>query len=100
MADWNAKYSPSESLRQLLHNGSLSFAMEAHNGLSAIIAEKAGFEVIWASGLAISASLGLRDSNEATWCQVLTIAEFMADAVEIPIILDGDSGHGNFNTVR
>ncbi|ABD89400.1 phosphoenolpyruvate mutase [Rhodopseudomonas palustris] len=100
MADWKAKYSASESLRELLHNGSLSFAMEAHNGLSAIIAEKAGFEVIWASGLAISASLGLRDSNEATWCQVLTIAEFMADAVEIPIILDGDSGHGNFNTVR
>ena len=37
--------------------------MEAHNGLSAKIVEETGFQAIWASGLTISASLGLRGST-------------------------------------
>ena len=74
--------------------------MEAHNGLSAKIVEEAGFAGIWASGLAISASLGLRDNNEASWTQVLDVIEFMADATTIPILVDGDTGYGNFNNVR
>ena len=57
----------------------LSFAMEAHNGLSAKVVEEAGFRVIWASGLSISAALGVRDNNEASWTQVLETLEFMAD---------------------
>jgi phosphoenolpyruvate phosphomutase len=100
LTDLQEQTSPGEQLKLLLPNDRLSFAMEAHDGISAIIAEKAGFEAIWASGLAISTSLGLRDANEATWSQVLFIVEFMADATKVPIVLDGDTGHGNFNTVR
>ncbi len=74
--------------------------MEAHNGLSARIAEEAGFRAIWASGLAISAALGVRDNNEASWTQVLEVVEFMSDATTVPILLDGDTGFGNFNNVR
>ncbi len=78
----------------------LSFLMEAHNGLSAKIAEEAGFEGIWGSGLSISAALGVRDNNEASWTQVLEVVEFMADATSVPILLDGDTGYGNFNSAR
>ena len=74
--------------------------MEAHNGLSARIVEEAGFKGIWASGLSISAAMGVRDNNEASWTQVLETVEFMSDAVGIPILLDGDTGFGNFNNVR
>ena len=74
--------------------------MEAHDGLSAKIAEEAGFEAIWASGLSMSAALGVRDSNEASWTQVLEVLEFMADATTVPILMDGDTGYGNFNNVR
>lgn len=74
--------------------------MEAHSGLSAKIVEEAGFSGIWASGLSISASLGLRDNNEASWTQVLEVLEFMADASALPILVDGDTGYGNFNNVR
>ncbi len=74
--------------------------MESHNGLSAKIVEQAGFKGIWASGLALSASMGIRDSNEASWTQVLEIVEFMSDATTIPILLDGDTGYGNFNNLR
>ncbi len=74
--------------------------MEAHNGLSAKLAAEAGFEALWGSGLSISAALGVRDNNEASWTQVLEVLEFMADATDLPILLDGDTGYGNFNNVR
>ncbi|GAB1484334.1 phosphoenolpyruvate mutase [Treponema sp.] len=74
--------------------------MEAHNGLSAKIVEEAGFKGIWGSGLSISAALGVRDNNEASWTQVLDVVEFMSDATSIPILLDGDTGYGNFNNAR
>ena len=87
-------------LRDLIQGPQLSFLMEAHNGLSARIAEEAGFPGVWASGLSISASLGVRDNNEASWTQVLDVVEFMSDATRVPILLDGDTGFGNFNSVR
>lgn len=92
--------SPAARLRSLLAPGRLDFILEAHNGLSARIAAEAGFPAIWASGLSISASLGVRDNNEASWTQVLEVAEFMADATDVPILIDGDTGHGNFNNFR
>lgn len=87
-------------LRQLITSSDLEFLLEAHNGLSARIVEEAGFKGIWASGLAISAQLGVRDNNEASWTQVVDVAEFMADVTRIPILLDGDTGYGNFNNMR
>jgi phosphoenolpyruvate phosphomutase len=86
--------------RSLLLSSELTFLMEAHDGLSAKIVEEAGFPAIWASGLTVSAALGVRDSNEASWTQVLEVLEFMADATSVPILLDGDTGYGNFNNVR
>jgi phosphoenolpyruvate phosphomutase len=87
-------------LKAMLNSPGLSFLMEAHNGLSAKIAEEAGFEGVWGSSLAISAALGIRDNDEASWTQVLEVVEFMADATSVPILLDGNTGYGNFNSVR
>jgi phosphoenolpyruvate phosphomutase len=87
-------------LKQLLTSSKLEFCMEAHNGLSAKIVEESGFKSIWASGLSISAALGVRDNNEASWTQVLEVLEFMSDTTSIPILIDGDTGYGNFNNVR
>ncbi len=86
--------------KRLLTSPTLEFICEAHNGLSARIVEEAGFPGIWASGLSISAQLGVRDSNEASWTQVLEVLEFMSDATTVPILLDGDTGYGNFNNMR
>src|SRR6201999_1535616 len=90
----------SAKLRQLLQSAELEFLMEAHNGLSARIVREAGFKGIWASGLSISAQFGVRDNNEASWTQVVDVLEFMADASDLPILLDGDTGYGNFNNMR
>lgn len=90
----------STQLKNMILSNELEFLMEAHNGLSAKIAEEAGFKGIWGSGLSISASLGVRDNNEASWTQVLDVCEYMSDATTIPILLDGDTGYGNFNNMR
>jgi len=87
-------------LRRMLGSPELEFLMEAHNGLSARIVREAGFKGIWASGLSISAQFGVRDNNEASWTQVVDMLEFMADASDLPILLDGDTGYGNFNNLR
>ncbi len=87
-------------LRRLLLSPDLEFIMEAHNGLSARVVEEAGFKGIWASGLALSAQFGVRDNNEASWTQVVDVLEFMTDVTRIPILLDGDTGYGNFNNLR
>ncbi len=86
--------------RELLLSQQLEFICEAHNGLSAKIVQEAGFPGIWASGLSISAQFGVRDNNEASWTQVLENLEFMSDAASIPILLDGDTGYGNFNNMQ
>ena len=92
--------SKSAQLRDLLESPELEFILEAHNGLSAKLVQQAGFKGIWASGLAMSAQFCVRDSNEASWTQVVDMLEFMSDATDIPILLDGDTGYGNFNNMR
>src|SRR6059058_6604410 len=94
------EFSKTRQFKQLLQSKPIEFLMEALNALSARIVEEAGFSGIWASGLSISAALGVRDNNEASWTQVLEVVEFMADATRIPILLDGDTGYGNFNSAR
>ena len=90
----------STTLLELILSNDLSFLMEAHDGLSAAIAERAGFKGLWASGLSISSALGYRDANEASWTQVVDVVERMVDATNIPVLVDGDSGFGNFNNAR
>jgi len=68
--------SKTSRFRQLLADPEMAFIMEAHNGLSARIVEEVGFKGVWASGLSISAALGVRDNNEASWTQVLEVLEF------------------------
>jgi len=101
--NWNSQAeAPSKAarLRAMLMSPDLEFLMEAHNGLSAKIVEEAGFKGIWASGLSMSAALGVRDSNEASWTQIMEVLEFMSDATTVPILVDGDTGWGNFNNMR
>ena len=86
--------------RALLESPELEFIMEAHNGLSARIVEEIGFLGIWASGLSLSTAMGVRDRNEASWTQVIEVLEFMSDCTAIPILLDGDTGYGDFNNFR
>ncbi|WP_458180835.1 phosphoenolpyruvate mutase [Bradyrhizobium sp. 14AA] len=74
--------------------------MEAHDALSGTIAKRAGFKGLWASGLSIASSLGYRDANEASWSQFVDVVERIVDSTELPVLVDGDGGFGNFNNAR
>ncbi len=88
------------ALIQLLQRPNLTPIVEVHSGLSARLADAAGFEALWASGFSISSLMGLRDSNEASWTQLLEVIEWITEATQRPLLVDGDSGHGNFNNAR
>ncbi len=87
-------------LKNMLNSAQTEFILEAHNGLSARIVEEAGFKGIWGSGLALSAQHAVRDNNELSWTQVVEQLAFMTDVTQIPILLDGDTGYGDFNNMR
>jgi len=87
-------------LKGLLRDKNITVMMEAHNGLTAKLVEEAGYAAIWGSGLSLSAALGVRDNNEASWTQIVDVLEFMSDATSVPILLDGDTGYGNFNNMQ
>jgi len=92
--------SRSAALKDLISSDKLDFLMEAHDAISAIIAERSGFSGIWASGLSISTALGFRDASEVSWSDVTDAVDRMAASTTAPILVDGDGGFGNFNNVR
>jgi phosphoenolpyruvate phosphomutase len=74
-------------------------AASAHNMLSARLVEQAGFPVLWASGLELSAAKGVPDANILTMSDVLESARELAHAVDIPVLADCDSGYGDVGNV-
>jgi phosphoenolpyruvate phosphomutase len=71
----------------------------AHDGLSAKIVEKSGFDGVWASGLEISTAHAVPDANILTMTEFLSAAINMNDATSIPVVADCDTGFGNSNNV-
>jgi len=91
--------SKSAKLRELFDEVGIIRVVGAHNALSAKLAERAGFEGIWAGSLGISASYALPDASIVSMSQYLEAARQMAEAVSIPIVSDCDTGYGNANNV-
>ena len=87
--------SRASALRKLIGGGALANAMAAHNPLSAQLAERAGFDAIWASGFELSAAYGVPDASLISMTQHLDMTRAIADAVEIPVVADIDTGYGN-----
>ncbi|MFJ4975538.1 isocitrate lyase/phosphoenolpyruvate mutase family protein [Streptomyces coeruleorubidus] len=86
-------------LRAALAAPRLARAMGSHSPLSARLAEEAGFDVVWSSGLEISATAGVPDANILAMGECLDSAADLASAVDIPVLADCDSGFGNVNNV-
>ena len=89
-------------LRQLLRQPGIIKAVGAHDALSAKLIERAGFDAIWASGFAISASMKcIPDASFITSSEQLEVERNIAEVVNIPIIADCDTGYGNaLNVMR
>ncbi len=88
-------------LRALLNKPGIIKTVGAHDALSAKLIERAGFDAIWASGFAISASLKcIPDASFIDSSEQLAVERHIAEAVSIPIIADCDTGYGNALNVK
>ena len=88
------------NLLKKLRNGELVKACGAFDVMSAKLVEKGDFDAIWASGFGISASRALPDSGIITMTELLDAVRFMAEACNLPVIADCDTGYGGPNNVR
>lgn len=86
-------------LRGLFESKELIRIVGAHNGLTARLIEKNGFEGVWAGGLEVSTSHAVPDANILTMTQHLDAANVMNESVSIPVVIDCDTGYGNSNNV-
>jgi phosphoenolpyruvate phosphomutase len=87
------------TLRELLYSPRLTRIMGAHSPLSARLVQDASFDAVWASGLEISATRGLPDANILSMSECLDTAAHLAEAVDIPVLADCDSGFGGVGNV-
>ena len=80
--------------RTLLQRPGILQMPGAYNGLSALQAKQAGFEALYLSGAAMSASMGLPDLGIITINDVCFHIRQMARVSGLPILVDGDTGFG------
>lgn len=87
---------PADSLRRLLEQPGLVVMPCCFDALSARLIEQAGFPMTFMSGFAVSAArLGLPDTGLISYGEMLDQGRNLCEAVEIPVIGDGDAGYGN-----
>ncbi|MBP1299820.1 isocitrate lyase/phosphoenolpyruvate mutase family protein [Bradyrhizobium elkanii] len=87
--------SPAKRLRTRMAETGLVHIMAAHSPLSAILAEQAGFDGLWASGFELSALYGLADMSLISMTQHLDMLRAIAGRTTLPIVADIDTGYGN-----
>jgi 2-methylisocitrate lyase-like PEP mutase family enzyme len=88
--------SPSQRLRDLLEAGGLYVMPCCFDALSARLIERAGFDVTFMSGFAVSAArLGLPDTGLISYGEMLDQGRNICEAASIPVIGDADTGYGN-----
>ncbi|WP_158736924.1 oxaloacetate decarboxylase [Alteribacillus sp. YIM 98480] len=92
-----------EKFHNLLTNSNeILVAPGAANALTAHLIEEAGFPAVYVTGAGLSNNvLGVADVGLISFKEVLDQVKYICDAVEIPVIADGDTGFGNaINLVR
>jgi len=88
-------------LKKLILDKEILVMPGAHDALSAKIIEKVGFHAVTMGGYAASAaSIAKPDVSLLTLTEYLTIVRNIVEAVDIPLFVDGDTGHGNVTNVQ
>lgn len=89
-----------QRLRQLLQQPGIIRSLGAHDVLTAMLIEQAGFETVFIGGFGTSASLlGLPDLNFLTMSEMADAVRRMSARLSVPLIADGDTGYGDLHNV-
>ena len=90
-----------ESLKKMLQGPGCSIAPSCNDGIQARLVEWLGFPLVHISGSGQHRSLGFADAGLLTLTEMINRAREIADAVNIPIVSDAETGYGNaVNVVR
>ena len=83
-----------ERFRAMVQAGGIMQIPGAHNGMAALQAKAAGFEALYLSGAAMTASMGLPDLGIITVEEVCFFIRQVARSSGLPVLVDGDTGYG------
>jgi methylisocitrate lyase len=83
-----------QRFRALLERPEILRIPGAHLGIASLLAKKAGFEALYMSGAAMSATMGLPDLGMITVDDVAWHVRQVARASGLPALVDGDTGYG------
>ena len=90
-----------ERFRALLARPQILQIPGAHTGMASLLAKRAGFEAVYAGGSAMTGTMGLPDLGIITIEDVCFFVRQVARAAQLPVLVDGDTGHGEaLNTMR
>ncbi len=89
-----------QKLKELLARTEIVRAFAPHDVFTARVLEDAGIELLFLGGFGVSASmLGLPDVGLTTLTEMAEAVRRIADRLDVPLIADGDTGHGNLHNV-
>jgi 2-methylisocitrate lyase-like PEP mutase family enzyme len=93
---------PTLSLKQRLTQTNAVLAPGVFDALSALVAERSGFEALYLSGASIAYTrLGRSDVGLTTYTEVVDTLARITERVSLPVIVDADTGFGNaLNVMR
>ncbi|MFY9212374.1 MAG: isocitrate lyase/phosphoenolpyruvate mutase family protein [Aestuariivita sp.] len=84
------------SLKTRLAQSQILAAPGVYDGLTAALAEQAGFEALYLSGAAVAYTrLGRPDIGLSTMSEMADTMALIRDRVALPVIIDADTGFGN-----
>jgi len=84
------------SLRTRLNAPEILVAPGVYDGLTAAMAQQAGFEAVYLSGAAVAYTrLGRPDIGLTTASEMADTMALIADRIDVPVIIDADTGFGN-----
>jgi len=87
-------------LRKMLASEQMVVAPFILNALHAKIAESVGFQAVYMTGAGTAAEKGFPDVGLLTMTEMVANAKYIANAVDIPVVCDADTGYGNPLNVR
>jgi 2-methylisocitrate lyase-like PEP mutase family enzyme len=93
-----------QRLRQMLNSAEMVVAPFVFDAFQARLAQAAGFQAVYMTGFGTAAARGFPDVGLLTMAEMVENVRYIANAVEVPVICDADTGYGNpvnvYRTVR
>lgn len=89
-----------QQLRKIINSAKCTIAPGVFDGLSAKLVQRAGFNLVYASGGAISRGMGYPDLNLISFTEVCDRIANIVDATTLPVIADADTGYGGSLNVQ